>query len=232
MQCFLCQKQVTDLLTDTLRDGQKKNVYYCRDCDLGILDNQRTQTELKQYYKHIYRTDRPEKLFADFFPFQQDRLRLIKPFLNKKTKLLEVGCSAGMFLNHVKNQVKEIAGLDYDSKSSRFTSEICQCKVYNDEKYLPKKYFDVICLFQTLEHVYNPESFLRDVLKSLKKHGVIYIEVPNLYDALVSTYNIPFHYKFFFHIAHLWYFSEVSLMKLMNKLGFRGKIKLFRIIIC
>jgi len=225
MKCFLCQKEVTDLLTDILRDGQKKNVYYCRDCDLGILDNQKTQIELKQYYQHIYRSDRPEKLFADFFPFQQDRLRLIKPYLNKKIKLLEVGCSAGMFLNHVKNQVQEIAGLDYDSKSSRFTSELCHCKVYNDEKNLPKKYFDIVCLFQTLEHVYNPENFLNVVLKSLKKHGIIYIEVPNLHDALVSTYDIPFHYKFFFHSAHLWYFSETSLMKLMNKLGFKGKIK-------
>ena len=225
MNCYICNKKVTQLLTDTLRDGQKKNVYFCPDCDLGILDNQKTQTELRQYYKHIYRTDRPEKLFADFFPFQQDRLKLLKPYLNKNVKLLEVGCSAGMFLNHIKASVKEIAGLDYDIKSSKFTSDLCSCKVYNNEKKLPRDYFDIICLFQTLEHVHNPELFLQDVLKSLKYNGLVYIEVPNLYDALVSTYDIPFHYTFFFHTAHLWYFSEKSLIKLMTKLGFKGKVK-------
>ena len=225
MKCFLCQKEVTNTLTDTLRDGSKRNVYFCETCDLGILDNQKTQTELRQYYKHVYRTDSPEKIFADFFPFQHDRLRLLKPYLNKKVKLLEIGCAAGMFLNHVKDKVKEVAGLDYDTKSAKFTEEICNCKVFSSEDKLPKNYFDIICLFQTLEHVYNPYEYLLQVLKSLKPNGIIYIEVPNLYDSLVSTYNIPAHYKFFFHQAHLWYFSEKSLLFLTHKLGIKGKTK-------
>ena len=95
MNCCLCSKNVTQLLTDTLRNGEKKNVYYCQDCDFGILDNEKTQQELRQYYTHIYRTDRPEKLFADFFPFQEDRLKQIRPYLNKNLRLLEIGCSAG-----------------------------------------------------------------------------------------------------------------------------------------
>ena len=225
MKCFLCNSEVTGILTDTLRDGSQKNVYFCEKCDLGILDNHQTQYELRQYYKHVYRTDRPEKLFADFFPFQQDRLRLLTPYLNKNVYLLEVGCSAGMFLNHVKGKVKEIAGLDYDTKSSKFTEELCQCKVYRDEKQLPKQYFDIVCMFQTLEHVHNPKEFLESILKSLKPNGLIYIEVPNLYDSLVFTYDIPIHYKFFFHQAHVWYFSEKSLKKLMTSLGCIGTIQ-------
>jgi SAM-dependent methyltransferase len=225
MKCFLCKKDVNTILTNTLRDGSKRNVYFCEKCDLGILDNQKTQKEIRTYYKHIYRTDSPEKLFADFFPFQHDRLRLLKPYLNSNIKLLEVGCSAGMFLNHVKGKVKEIVGLDYDTKSAKFTEEICHCKVLSSEYKLPKNYFDVICIFQTLEHVYNPYEYLSIILKSLKPNGIIYIEVPNLYDSLVSSYNIPTHAKFFFHQAHLWYFSKKSLLLLMNKLGFKGKVK-------
>jgi len=225
MKCCLCGKNVTQLLTDTLRNGEKKNVYYCPDCDLGMLDNEKTQQELRQYYSHIYRTDRPEKLFADFFPFQEDRLKQIRPYLNKDMRLLELGCSAGMFLNHVKDSVKEIAGLDYDTKSAKFTEKLCHCKVYSNENHLPEAYFDIICLFQTLEHVHQPEDYLRNVLKSLKPNGLVYIEVPNLYDALVSTYDIPVHYKFFFHTAHLWYFSEKSLTILMKKLWVNGKVK-------
>jgi len=225
MKCFLCNNEVADILTNTLRDGSQKNVYFCERCDLGILDNQRTQKEIRQYYQHVYRTDRPEKLFADFFPFQKDRLKLLAPHLNKNVHLLEVGCSAGMFLNHVKGKVKEIIGLDYDIKSAKFTEELCQCKVYQNENSLPKKYFDVICMFQTLEHVYNPTEFLEIICKSLKPNGLLYIEVPNLYDSLVFTYDIPIHYKFFFHQAHLWYFSAKSLISLMLKLGFKGKVR-------
>ena len=225
MNCFICKNKVTERLTDTLRDGQKKDVYYCPSCDLGMLENQKTQNELRQYYKHIYRTDRPEKLFADFFPFQKDRLHLLNPHLTKNVKLLEIGCSAGMFLNHVKDKVGEISGLDYDIKSSKFTEDLCHCKVYQNEANLPLNYFDIICMFQTLEHVYNPKEFLDSLCKSLKPDGLLYIEVPNLHDALVSTYDIPSHYKFFFHQAHVWYFSEKSLTKLMEAVGFVGKVK-------
>jgi|WetSurSiteA1Bulk_404760.scaffolds.fasta_scaffold01880_8 SAM-dependent methyltransferase len=225
MKCFICENNVTILLADTLRDGSKRNVFFCDTCDLGILDNQKTQEEIRQYYRHVYRSDSPEKLFADFFPFQHDRLRLLKPYLNNKVKLLEVGCSAGMFLNHIKGKVKEIVGLDYDTKSAKFTEEICHCKVLGSENQLPKNYFDIICIFQTLEHVFNPYEYLQIIIKALKRDGILYIEVPNLYDSLISTYDIPSHRKFFFHQAHLWYFSEKSLMLLMTKLEFLGKIK-------
>jgi SAM-dependent methyltransferase len=225
MKCFICGEDVINVITNTLRDGQKRNVYHCWKCDLGILDSESNQGELKKFYNLAYRTDSPKELFFEFAPFQEDRIKVISPYLNKSKTLLEVGCSAGMFLYHVKDLAKEVAGMDYDTKSAKFTEELCNCKVYNDEKRLPKKYFDIVCLFQTLEHVHNPEKFLRDVLKSLKPNGLVYIEVPNLYDALVSTYDIPAHRKFFFHQAHLWYFSEKSLTILMKKLGIHGEVK-------
>ena len=152
---------------------------------------------------------------------------LIKDFLSKDMKLLEIGCSAGMFLFHVKDLVKQVTGLDYDSNSANFTSEKCSCKTFTtdlDETGLKENNFDIICAFQVLEHVKNPTEFLNKVKKYLKPNGIIFIEVPNLNDVLIHAYDLPNHYNFYFHSAHLWYFTEKSLNSLMKKAGFDGTI--------
>jgi len=60
----------------------------------------------------------------------------------------------------------------------------------------------VICAFQVLEHVSNPMEFIQQALRFLKKDGVLYFEFPNRFDALVSTYKLPYHSKSFI-ILHI-----------------------------
>lgn len=232
MKCPLCGKASTQILTKELRKGEKKKVFFCNTCELGILDSKKSAEELKKFYSKEYRKNEkltsagdPEMLFNVYSKFQSDRLRLLAPYLTKKTKLLEVGCSAGMFLYHAKKRVKEVVGIDFDLASAKYAAKKCGCRVYTTEIQatpLKKKYFDVICSFQTLEHVDDPEQFIRELSEYLAPGGVLAIEVPNLYDVLVYVYNLPHHQKFFYHAAHLWYFTQKSMEKLMAKVGITG----------
>jgi len=117
--------------------------------------------------------------------------------------------------------------MDYDIASAKYASKKCKCKVYTDnieDTDLEENSFDIICSFQALEHMKDPEAFLRNIRKYLKPNGIIAIEVPNLYDSLAYIYDLPNHRQFFFHSAHLWYFTEKSLKKLMGKASFKGKV--------
>ncbi|MFA5104896.1 MAG: class I SAM-dependent methyltransferase [Candidatus Margulisiibacteriota bacterium] len=234
MKCPLCKKNTENILTNKLRKGEDIDVFYCGDCGLGFLNDTRTEDEIKEYYAKQYRREYKPKikassdakdLFDNYAPFQHERLRLIAPFLGKNKKLLEIGCSAGMFLYNVKNKVKEAVGMDFDVSSAAFAQKKCGCKVYTkklEDTPLKKKYFDVICAFQVLEHVKEPLKFLLEVKEYLKDDGVLFVEVPNLRDILVSTYDLPFHHGFYFHAAHALYFTKKSLQKLMRKAGFSG----------
>ncbi len=236
MKCVICNKTVSIIIAKELRKGEKRNVYLCKNCELGILDSKLSAEELKKFYSEEYRkvgtpnishSSNPEELFDTYSRFQNDRLKLLTPYLNKKTKLLEIGCSAGMFLYKVKNMVGEIAGIDFDKTSAEYASKKCNCKVYTTdikETPFPKKHFDMILAFQTLEHVKNPYSFINDLKEYLVPGGIIVMEVPNLYDALAYLYELPQHYRFYYHSSHLWYFTEKSLNLLMNKTGFKGKV--------
>lgn len=236
MICILCKKRTDNIITNELRGGEKLSVFYCQNCDLGMLGLGMTAEKIKKYYEKEYRkiasprlgfATNPKELFETAVPFQQDRIRLLKKHLGKNKRLLEVGCSAGMFLWHAHRYVKEAVGIDYDSRSAKFAARKCGCRTYDKDigqTDLKKKSFDVICAFQTLEHVQDPVDFIARYRKYLRPGGVMAIEVPNLRDALVYAYNLPNHKKFFYHISHPWYFTEKSLQKLMKKSGFRGKV--------
>lgn len=236
MTCLICNKKTNEIIATKIRNGESRNVYYCKKCELGMLDKAKNEEELKNFYNKEYREKftpkinkktNPEELFKTYSPFQEDRINLIKKHINKNTRLLEIGCSSGMFLYQIKKYVKEIVGIDYDLESAKFASEKCNCPVFTEkiEKTgLEKKSFDIVCAFQTFEHVRDPQDFLSIIIQYLKPGGIIYLEVPNLKDALVHAYDLPNHHNFYFHSAHLWYFTDKSLRKLTQKGNLEGKI--------
>lgn len=197
MVCILCKKNANKVITKELRNGKKLQVFYCKKCDFGMLSHNSTESELKKYYAGKYRkiasprlgfATSPKELFETAVPFQQDRIRLLKKHLGKTKRLLEVGCSAGMFLWHARKHVKEAVGIDYDSRSAKYAAHKCGCKTYDkdiEETNLKEKSFDIICAFQTLEHAQDPTGFISRYKKYLKLDGIMVIEVPNLRDALV-----------------------------------------------
>lgn len=235
MRCPVCRKDTARVMARKLRSGEERKIFFCPACEVGILDNKQNEEELRRYYSGKYRKEykptlagatNAKKLFESYAGFQQNRLRLIKPYLKKGKRLLEIGCSAGMFLYNVKDKVSEAVGMDFDLDSAAYARKKCGCAVYSDrlpETPLKEKYFDIICAFQVLEHVKNPVEFLSEVKKYLKDDGILFIEVPNVYDALISTYKLDFHYQFYFHSAHLYYYSRKTLEKMLKKAGFNGK---------
>ncbi|MCZ7611846.1 hypothetical protein KsCSTR_47470 [Candidatus Kuenenia stuttgartiensis] len=236
MICPLCDKSTKIGLTNILRYGEERSVFYCRDCGLGFLENMESEEMLKQFYADEYRKKykprldketNAEDLFECSYRFQEDRLKIISPWLDKGKKLLEIGCSAGMFLFNVKDKVKEVVGIELDKKAAAYAEKKCGCKVYTDELIatpLEKKSFDIICAFQVIEHVRYPVNYLMKIREYLKDNGVLYIEAPNLNDVLVSIYDLANHKNFYYHSAHLYYFSKKSLNILFEKAGFEGHL--------
>ena len=69
-----------------------------------------------------------------------------------------------------------------------------------------------------MEHIAEPFSFIRSQLSLLKPGGKIIFEIPNVADPLYSVYDIPDFERFYWSIAHPWYFSEDSLHYILKEL--------------
>lgn len=233
MNCYLCGTRNLVHLTTQLRNGPGV-VLYCDTCGIGMLQDR--SDDLEKYYDEEYRKSHGPRLnqpssyaeiFESYVHYQTQRVELLKPWLNPSVRLLEVGCSTGHFLYNVKGLVGEVVGVDYDSGAAEFAGRACQCTTFGcglDESGLELASFDIVCAIQTIEHVEDPIDFAAMLGKYLKSDGVVYIEVPSLNDPLLSLYRNSNYHNFYFHEAHLFYFTPRSLITVMNRSGFAGKV--------
>jgi 2-polyprenyl-3-methyl-5-hydroxy-6-metoxy-1,4-benzoquinol methylase len=229
--CPLCASQTSTILAAQLRRGDGV-VSYCDTCDHGYLVHV-PAIDPKEYYGEQYRQEyahtaepaatNAQEIFNVYKNFQRDRLRHVSTYLHRNTQLLEIGASAGQFLTHIREKVLDVNAIELDKACHAFL--VNELGIEADAEYLESsrfadKTYDVVCAFQVLEHVENPVKFLRAMRKALKNGGVGFIEVPNLRDPLLSVWDVPEYRKFYYHSAHLHYFSETSLSKVAREAGF------------
>ena len=86
-------------------------------------------------------------------------------------------------------------------------------EIFSEEK------FDLIMHFFVLEHISDPLAFLQKQLSLLNKGGKLVFEIPNSSDPLYTVYDIPEFERFYWSIAHPWYFNKQSLEYLLLKLN-------------
>lgn len=94
-----------------------------------------------------------------------------------KGKMLEIGCGNGFFLEEAVAQgYTDVNGVEPGEKSAKSARSDIVEKIIIDmftPKLFEKNSFDVICCFQTLDHIPNPNEFLSACHSVLKKGGLV-----------------------------------------------------------
>lgn len=234
MKCVLCNSENFKIITKKIRDNIECNVVQCLSCNLVSLENH--TKNIIDYDKNYRKTHSPilgkqlspSEFFDYELPFQEPRVKRIKSLLNLNMDVLEIGSSAGHFLYSIKDYVKSLTGIELDKSFAKFAKNISNFTIYDEpiEKInFNGKKFDIIFLFHVLEHIQNPKNFLLEIKKHLKDSGTIYLEVPNIDDALYSIYNLKSYKEFYFRLPHVYYYSNPTLEKMLHSCGFEGKIE-------
>lgn len=91
-------------------------------------------------------------------------------------KLLDIGCSSGYLLNYASKNYKTF-GFDVWKKRVK-ESEMSNVFVGDVENIAIKKKFDVITMFDVIEHLENPEKSLEEVKRIMKKNSVFILSIP------------------------------------------------------
>lgn len=150
------------------------------------------------------------------------RMAYLEPLLGRQSDLLEVGCSSGFMLYPLVEAGHKCTGVEPSGVFSEYVKQR-GLPVYGSVDQLresePDSRFDVILHFFVLEHITEPLAFLWEQLELLKPGGKIIFEIPNAAEPLYSIYDIPSFERFYWSVAHPWYFSEPSLKYLVERLG-------------
>lgn len=122
--------------------------------------------------------------------------------------ILDIGCGSGKFVNYLRNKHINIKGLEY---SKPLYEKYLRDKEYfynfSLEEFIKKVggNYDVITLFDVLEHIDFPSDFIRNISKLQSTNNYLIIEIP-LYGTIHSILlGKKWH---FFNKYHLSYFRK------------------------
>lgn len=137
-------------------------------------------------------------------------------------KVLDLGCAAGFFLDLAHQRGFEVLGVEPSRFASRKARELFGLPVLSQtlrDAGLPAKSFDVITLWDVIEHVPQPREEMQEVRRLLKPGGLVGIITPDienpaariLKDKWLEIRRVP---------EHLVFFSAHTLKRLLAENGF------------
>ncbi|MDD5290332.1 MAG: class I SAM-dependent methyltransferase [Patescibacteria group bacterium] len=207
-------------ITDS-RFGVHGDIYQCRKCQLAWVGN----TKIAEQAISCYGAEN----FDEAYEKERDNRKKTAGILVRKIKeikpqgkLLDIGCYSGIFLEAAEEAGYEIFGIE----ASGHALSVAAKKIKGDLRVgmaenvlleFSDKYFDIITLFDVLEHLREPKKVLFLINKKLKDDGLLVFSTPDFSSFFSKLQGKKWHA---FLPQHLFYFSIKNLVSLLAQTGF------------
>ena len=169
-------------------------VHRCTQCGLGITfpaptfaESANVNQEKYQLRSRIQTYDSRKKYFSRRYRRQ---LRDIRAFKAGGT-LLDVGCKIGAFLTEARAAGFQTAGVEMNRECAEYAQSQLGLDVFNgrlDQAGFADGAFDVVTLYDVLEHVPELQLLLREIRRILKPTGLLVVQSPNI-DSVMANWT-------------------------------------------
>lgn len=134
--------------------------------------------------------------------------------------LLDVGCYTGFFLECARERGWNVRGVEPSRWASDYARNELGFEVFNGpiEQYRSDQTFDVITMWDVLEHVPNPVEVLTILRRYVRPDGLLVFATHNLDTAVARLFGRHFPLFMEMHTVH---FNNRTLQMLFDKTGFR-----------
>jgi SAM-dependent methyltransferase len=117
-----------------------------------------------------------------FYAKYADTLKPERP----KARVLDVGCGVGQVVGRLAQAGFDAHGVDVSEPNVERSRKICpNCRVYDGKRLpFPDAHFASAGAFNVLEHVEEPEAFIKELVRVIEIGGKIVISSPNFFRVL------------------------------------------------
>jgi 2-polyprenyl-3-methyl-5-hydroxy-6-metoxy-1,4-benzoquinol methylase len=213
------------------------HVIRCTECSHVFLDTVHTESSIKSLYEN-YDNQLKSSYFNGITAVTRNNIKkYLKHCLNLLScnnipTLLDIGCGIGTLMEEAKKNGFITEGVEICRGLAKIAAKNTESTIHTDflEKLpLPNEHYNVITMYDLLEHLKSPENELRHAHRILKRGGILFILCPNdnAMVRIISNYIYfsTFHLiskpmKILYYRDHLSYFTKKSLTTLLEKNGF------------
>ena len=233
VNCPYCHSAYLKCLAEELVDVEnhvpgKYSISRCCECQFIFLSVRPDEESLSRCYVNQYYTQLEKRhaflanlLFRLRFKFRLSRLNLV---LNKiPTSVLEIGYGDGKFLGFLKKEWGELCkfiGIDFQRPQLGVSNTEDITFIEGDfTKINIDQTFDIILMYDVLEHIPNPLNTLKKLSKKLNPEGLLIGQVPNWESTWRKAF--PKHWSGLQIPRHQSFFEPKSIEKILNSCGLK-----------
>lgn len=229
--CQLCGSAQRSL---RFRDGPFR-VVRCAGCRLVYVTPRLQGEALARIYGEDYwKSDNPKmRGYADYareamlyLKTYTRRMKLVRRWLRPGARILDVGCAAGYFLRVVQRDGHDVLGIEPSEPIARAAVRDLGAERIHvgtlatappELGYRPGS-FDLITMWDVIEHIPDPQQSLHQVRELLAPGGHLLLETQNVGSLWARLLGRRWHhYK---HEEHLYHFDPATVTRLLRDCGF------------
>jgi SAM-dependent methyltransferase len=200
----------------------------CHRCGLIYMNPQLTSCELAAYYPDDYEahvgTQRQRLGWLRRLDYNygiEKRYRAIMRHV-ETGRMLDVGCGSGAFLDGMRERGWNVEGIEPSVRATAYATEELGLEVQSttlEAARLEPGSFDLVTMWNVLEHLADPQQGLNRVREALRPGGLLVFAIPNmesldlkLFKEYWAGYDLP---------RHLFVFPPHTLEAMVESAGFR-----------
>ncbi len=203
--------------------NDKFQLVTCDNCGLVYVNPRPSVKDLAYYYPEEYEPHSQDSFEHSGWHQQRmwhKQLNFIEGYHQSKGSLLDIGCATGDFLAVAQKNGWTVRGVELDPEAVHIARNRYGLDVINEaaENIPQDTTYDVITMWNVLEHLYDPRAALLRCHSLLQSEGWLFFSIPNLrsFDRSIFKgawlgWEVP---------RHLYYFSEQTIGRLLTEIGF------------
>ena len=219
--CPLCGSGEHFILSRSMQFRLDCTTVICKGCGFCFVSPAPTEAACRSFYRdayaHYYGGIHPilEPESVRETPEETERFGTIERCRRVSgSRLLEIGPGNGRFLVLASRRGARCHAIE---PSQEFRSRLASMGITPVGEFLETtpaaKSYDIIVLFQVLEHFHDPVASVRAICELLNDDGILVLDVPNIWKPYRSLD------RHFLRYVHLSYFSPLSLGRLLQSQG-------------
>jgi 2-polyprenyl-3-methyl-5-hydroxy-6-metoxy-1,4-benzoquinol methylase len=199
----------------------------CRDCSLIYLNPRVHHDIILESYAHATQpaTDPTFVRQNEYrvITFRRNLRKLIKTYgivPNSATKVLDIGCASGAFPKAAQDLGFSVIGVEPNHGLADRGRKFYGLDIrtgYLEAQGFGEKQFDLITIWDVIEHLTNPQQIVKLIHNFLKDDGILVVNFPN-HDSFarkILGWKWPMYVN-----VHLLYFTPATMTHMLNAGGF------------